>query len=146
MYSFVKALPSSYDARKSDKMRCSTIPPTIMTFTSTEMRQMRVTFLSPAFSHHISPLTFVLSSSDLGHLVAPSEDEHAERDDGRPLTLRVPFGALHDVACLQEGLLHLEGLLALAPRLLGVELDAEGGREHRGGEILGVVAGGPRRL
>jgi polyisoprenoid-binding protein YceI len=39
--------------------------PTI-TFTSTEMRQTRVTFLSPFFSHHISPFTLVFSAMALG--------------------------------------------------------------------------------
>src|SRR4051812_21804622 len=73
--------------------------------------------------------------------MSTSEDEDAERDDGRPQTLRVPFGALDDVACLQDVLCHLESLLALAPRLLGVEVDAECRREHRRREVLRVVAG-----
>ena len=69
-----------------------------------------------------------------------------QRDDRRPLPLGVPLGALDDVARLQDRLLHLEDLLALVPRLLGVELDAERGREHRGGEVFGVVARLLRRL
>ena len=45
----------------------------------------------------------------------------------RPQALGVALGALHDVARLEDRLLQAEHLLALAPRLLGVELDAERG-------------------
>ena len=40
------------------------------TFTSTEMRVTRAIFLSPSFSSHISPDTFVLSAIVLGAMIA----------------------------------------------------------------------------
>src|ERR1700677_2681499 len=70
-----------------------------------------------------------------------SEDEHAAGDDGGPGALGVALRALDDVAGLQDGLLEAEDLLALAPRLLGIELDAQGGAEHGRREVFGVVAG-----
>src|SRR5437879_539347 len=70
-----------------------------------------------------------------------SEDKDAERNDRRPDALGVAFGALHDVARLEHFLRHLEGLLALVPGLLGIEVDAERRREHRGREVFGVLAG-----
>ena len=70
-----------------------------------------------------------------------SKNKDAAGDDRRPQPGLVALGALHDVARAEDGLVCLEDLLALAPRRLGVELDAERRREHRRGEVFGVVAG-----
>src|ERR1700722_7329453 len=72
--------------------------------------------------------------------LSSSEDEYAESYDRRPRSFRISFGALNDVPRLQDALLHLEDLVPLAPRLLGIEVDAECRGEHRSREILGVVA------
>src|SRR5512136_1218547 len=67
-------------------------------------------------------------------------DEEAGRDDGRPEAVLVALGRLHDAARLDDAAAHAVDLLALVVVLVGVELDAEQGREHRRREVLAVVA------
>src|SRR2546425_900468 len=59
-----------------------------------------------------------------------------------PITLLVADGRLCDVGRLEDLLADLPDLLFLDPRFFRVELDAEDGGQHRGGQVLGVLPRG----
>src|SRR5262245_39397021 len=63
------------------------------------------------------------------------------RHHGRPPPVVAAFRRRGDVQRLHDLAGEHPLLLALVPVLLGIERHAEHGGEHRGGEVLGVVAG-----
>src|SRR5688572_14121086 len=66
--------------------------------------------------------------------------ENARRDHGGPETLFADR-SLRDVGGADDLAADLPLFLALVPRTVGVEINAQRGGQHAGGEVLGVVAG-----
>src|SRR5678815_1451386 len=66
--------------------------------------------------------------------------EHAGSDASGPETFLAESG-LRDVCRANDLTADLPLFLALVPRAVGVEIDAQRGGEHAGGQVLGVVAG-----
>src|SRR2546426_113946 len=60
--------------------------------------------------------------------------EHGGRDDRRPQPLPVPDGGLGDVARDDDLVAHPPDVLALVVAGVGVEVDAQDGRQHGGGQ------------
>src|SRR5438876_1090840 len=67
--------------------------------------------------------------------------EHGGRDHGRPQPLPVPDGGLGDVARDDDLVAHPPDVLALVVAGVGVEVDAQDGGQHGGGQVLGAGAG-----
>src|SRR5262249_21714129 len=68
-------------------------------------------------------------------------DEHGGRDDRGPERFLVADGSLGYVLSADDLVREAIDLFVFVPALVGVEFEAEGRREHFGGEFFSVVAG-----
>src|SRR5579862_9056704 len=70
------------------------------------------------------------------------EDQDGGGDHGGPEAALVADGGLGDVRGANDLVGEAVNLLLLVPGAIGIEFHVQGGREHFGGEFLGIVSGG----
>src|SRR5262245_41071519 len=66
--------------------------------------------------------------------------KNGSRDRARPMMVRAAFGGGGDRRAVDDQAAELVELLALVPRGLGIEIEAEGRGQHRRSEVFGLFA------